>query len=136
METSKNVRETVIMDNDLLRKLEHINENKDLKALLDNLLPVAKTVEQEVVKLKQYNEDLIYEKEQSTQKIIDLKAQLKFSVKEYRELNEITYQTEEKMKRYERAFKEIEDDFENYGDITGDRRFVEWIRQKKEKHGI
>jgi chromosome segregation ATPase len=63
-----------------------------------DLLGKAKEVEQEVVKLKRYNEDLIYEKEQATQKIIDLKAQLKFSAKEYRELSDTVFEMQEENK--------------------------------------
>lgn len=97
-------------------------------------------------------EELRFEKGQWMQKEIDLKAQLKYAKREFRELNEELFklqtevsglkplfsrrESQDKLERYEKAIDELEESFESFGEITGDRRFVEWVRLKKEKYSI
>jgi maltooligosyltrehalose synthase len=52
------VKEIVKMDNEIQRILERQVQNKQIKSELDALLPVAKTIEQEVIKIKEENKKL------------------------------------------------------------------------------
>lgn len=72
------------------------------------------------------------------QEIKELDSGLSYDKYKYLEDEHIEWliQQAEKVERYQKAMDELENGFEDFGKVTGDKRFVYGVRQVKEKYDL